>query len=46
MHELTDLVRKRETRKQRQMDVIYEVLSQGLFPAHLLLRDAFERIQG
>ncbi|KAF8880213.1 hypothetical protein CPB84DRAFT_1792691 [Gymnopilus junonius] len=46
VHALTDLVRKREIRKQRQMDVVYDVLSQGLFPAHVLLRDAFERIQG
>ncbi|KDR80942.1 hypothetical protein GALMADRAFT_241500 [Galerina marginata CBS 339.88] len=43
---LTDLCRKREIRKHRQTDVVYEVLSQSLFPGHLQLRNTFERIQG
>ncbi|PPQ79825.1 LOW QUALITY PROTEIN: hypothetical protein CVT25_002979 [Psilocybe cyanescens] len=43
---LTDLCRKREIRKFRQMEVIYEVLAQGLFPSHQAIRDAFEVVQG
>ncbi|KAF4611305.1 hypothetical protein D9613_007262 [Agrocybe pediades] len=46
VYHLTSLVRKREIRKQKQMEIIYEVLSGGLFPAHAALRTAFERIQG
>jgi len=46
VYALTGLVRKREIRKQKQMEIIYEVLAGGLFPAHAALRTAFERIQG
>ncbi|KAF9483021.1 hypothetical protein BDN70DRAFT_358633 [Pholiota conissans] len=41
---LTNLCRKREIRKLRQAEVIYEVLSEGLFPHYPALRLAFERI--
>ncbi|KAH9479291.1 Peregrin [Psilocybe cubensis] len=43
---LTDLCRKREIRKYRQMEVIYDVLAQTLFPSHQAIRDAFEVVQG
>ncbi|KAF9528917.1 hypothetical protein CPB83DRAFT_853421 [Crepidotus variabilis] len=44
LKDLTDLVKKRETRKLRQADVIYEVLSQGIFPHHGRFRVAFQKI--
>ena len=44
LRELTDLVKKRETRKLRQAEVTYEVMAQGIFPHHGPLRHAFERL--
>jgi len=41
---LNNLVRDREYRKLRQTEIIYEVLSQALFPSHAQLRTAFEKI--
>lgn len=43
---LNELVRDRENRKLRQTEIIYEVLSQALFPSHAHLRTAFEKITG
>lgn len=41
---LNGLVRDRECRKHRQNEIVYEVLSQALFPSHAHLRTAFEKI--
>jgi hypothetical protein len=43
---LNELVRDRENRKLRQTEIIYEMLSQALFPIHAHLRTAFEKITG
>jgi len=43
---LNILVRERESRKLRQTEIIYEVLSQALFPSHAHLRTVFEKITG
>ncbi|KAJ6485818.1 bromodomain and PHD finger-containing protein 3 [Mycena sanguinolenta] len=42
---LTQLSRKRESRKLRQAELIHDFLSQALFPHAPKLRSAFERIQ-
>lgn len=42
--ELTDLVKKRETRKLRQAEIIHGILSQALFPHSGPLRHVFEKI--
>jgi NuA3 HAT complex component NTO1 len=44
LKDITDLVRKRETRKLRQAEVIYETMAQALFPHHGPLRHVFEKI--
>ena len=42
--ELADLVKKRETRKLRQAEIVYGILSQALFPHYGPLRHVFEKI--
>ncbi len=44
LKDLTELVRKREMRKLRQAEVIYDILSRALFPHHMPLRHVFEKL--
>lgn len=44
VNELTDLVKKRETRKLRQAEIIHGILSQALFPHYGPMRHVFEKI--
>ncbi|KAJ6581136.1 hypothetical protein B0H19DRAFT_1113888 [Mycena capillaripes] len=46
LRNLTQLSRKRETRKLKQAELIHDFLSQALFVHAPILRLAFERIQG
>ncbi|KIM39576.1 hypothetical protein M413DRAFT_447053 [Hebeloma cylindrosporum] len=44
VQKINSFVRDREYRKLRQNEIIYEVLSEALFPSHAHLRTAFEKI--
>jgi len=43
---LTELSRKRESRKLKQAEIIHQVLSRFLFPHEPPMRSAFEKIMG
>ncbi|KAJ6624860.1 hypothetical protein B0H10DRAFT_2004445 [Mycena sp. CBHHK59/15] len=46
LRKLTELSRKRESRKLRQAELIHDILSNALFPHEPKLRATFERITG
>ncbi|CAA7265243.1 unnamed protein product [Cyclocybe aegerita] len=44
VREMTELCRKRETRKMRQVEIVCEILTEAFFPHAIPLRIAFDKI--